>query len=202
MSQSSNSLKTSQKRTLDAWEITLKRVNIEQFPEDLKIKIEQIERELSQNNYQVINEINNIVQENTDLSNAYQIAREELAKDYNSQEKNKIAIPWDSSYSTDETSYYQTKNPKALFILQELDASPLTVRDLKYRLNLPPGDVLELLKKLWNQRKINKVSGNIWYSIFPITKPKRFDIKEDDSKTYFTLTSLGEMELRKSIRER
>lgn len=202
MSQSFNSLKPSQKRTLNAWKIALQRVNIEEFPESLKETIEQIEAKLSENNYQVLDEIPEIVKNISGFCDAYQTARQELAEDYDSKERNKIAIPWDSNYSNDRTSSSKKKtkqkiNPKALFILQELETYPLTLEDLKYRLNLPSWEVLKLIKQLWNERKINKVSGNIWYSIFPITKPRTLDIQEDDSETYFTITSLGEIELRR-----
>ncbi|MDJ0845034.1 hypothetical protein [Crocosphaera sp.] len=201
MSQSFNSLDLSQKRTLNAWKIALKRVNIEEFPESLRATIEQIEDKLSENNYQVLDEIPEIVKNISDFCDAYQTARQELAEDYNSQERNKIAITWDSNYSNDRTANAKKKtkqkiNPKALFILQELETYPLTLEDLKYRLQLPSWEVHQLVKQLWKERKINKVSGNIWYSVFPITKPRPFDVQEDDSDTYFTVTSLGKIELR------
>ena len=81
--------------------------------------------------------------------------------------------------------------------MQELENYPLTLDDIKYRLNLKSEEVHQFVKQLWNERKVNKVSGSIWYSLFPITKPRRFDITEDDSHTSFTLTTLGEIELRR-----
>ena len=57
-------------------------------------------------------------------------------------------------------------------------------------------------KAMENEKKINKVSGNIWYSVFPITKRGILDIQEDDSETYFTVTSLGKIELRTSSNSR
>ncbi|MDJ0600019.1 MAG: hypothetical protein QNJ37_14400 [Crocosphaera sp.] len=201
MNQPSNSLKPSQQRTLNAWKIALQRVNIEEFPENLRATIEEIEAKLSENNYQVLDEIPEIVKNISDFCDAYQTARQELAEEYNSQERDKIAIPWDSNYSNDRIANSKKKtkqkiNPKELFILQELETYPLTLRDLKYRLELPSWEVHQLVKQLWNERKINKVSGNIWYSVFPITKPRSFDVQEDDSETYFTVTSLGKVELR------
>lgn len=207
MSQPYNSLKLSQKRTLDAWKIAINSVNIEHFSDELKTKIEQIERELYQNNYQVIDKIPEIVKENADLYDAYKTARKELAEDYDSQEKDKIAIPYNSNYATSINSNYGLKikgkiNRQAIFILQELETYPLTLEDLKCRLNLQSSEVHELVKKLWNERKINKVSGNIWYSVFPITKPREFDIIEDDQETYFNVTSLGKMQLHRFINSR
>ena len=202
MSQPFNSLKPSQERTLNAWKIALERIDFNNLSKDLIVRIEQIERELSQNNYQVIDDIINIVKENNDLNDAYQTARQELAEDYNSKERTKIAVPLGVNNSNHRTSKTRTKTKqkvdrKALFILQELETYPLTLQDLKYRLELPSWEVYQLVKKLWNDRKINKVSGNIWYSVFPITKPGTLDIEEDDSETYFTVTSLGEMDLRR-----
>lgn len=200
MSQPFNSLKPSQERTLNAWKIALERIDFNNLSKDLIVRVEQIERELSQNNYQVIDEIINIVKENDDLNDAYQTARQGLTKDYNSKERTKIAVPLEGPNYRIVGFRGRTKqkiDPNALFILQELDTYPLTLRDLKYRLDLSSGKVLELIKQLWNERKINKVSGNIWYSVFPITKPGTLDIEEDDSETYFTVTSLGEMDLRR-----
>ena len=201
MSQPSKPLKPSQKRSLDALKIAIQNVDVEQLPEDLREKIKRIEIESSTNNYQFIDEIIALIQNISDFNAAYKKARQELAEDYNSQEKDKIASPYTSNHSSYNTSNAREKtkqeiNPKALFILQQLDTYPLTLRDLRYRLNLPSSEVFKLIKKLWNERKINKVSGSIWYSIFPITKPGIFDITEDDSETYFTLTTLGEIELR------
>ncbi|MGK7880957.1 MAG: hypothetical protein AB4060_12780 [Crocosphaera sp.] len=202
MSQPSQPLKPSQQRTLDALKIAIKSVDIEQLPEDLREKIKRIEIESSTNNYQFIDEIIALIQNISDFNAAYKKARQELADEYNSQEKDKRGNPDSSNHSTSKKSNYRAKTkgkitPKELFILQELDTYPLTLEDLKYRLNLPSSEVFKLIKKLWNERKINKVSGSIWYSIFPITKPGRFDITEDDSATYFTLTTLGEMQLRR-----
>ncbi|EAZ90266.1 hypothetical protein [Crocosphaera chwakensis] len=202
MSQPSNPLKSSQKRTLDAWKIALKRVDVDTFPENLKVKIEQIERDLSQNNYEVISKIREVVKENDNFNDTYQTVRQELAEQYSSKERDKIAIPLEGNNLTNRSFKNREKtkqkiDPKALFILQELDTYPLTLRDLKYRLDLPSWEVYKLIKQLWNDRKINKVSGNIWYSVFPITKPRNLDIQEDDSETYFTVTSLGKTQLRK-----
>ncbi len=207
MSKPDNYLKPSQKRTLRAWKIALDRINIAQFSEDLKEKIEQIERELSQENHQVIDKIIEIVKENADLNDAYETARKELAQDYNSQERTKTAIAWDSNYLTSSTSKSPTKtqekiNRKALLILQALENYPLTLEDLKYRLNLQSWEVRKLVKQLWNERKISKLSGNIWYNLLPITKRGELSIENDDSETYFTLTSLGTLQLHSLVNSR
>ena len=197
MTQPSKPLKPSQKRTLDALKIAIQRVDIEQLPEDLREKIKSIERESSEYNYQVIDEIIASIENISHFNAAYQKARDELTKDYNSKEKTKIASSYPSNHSPSRAKTEQEINPKALFILQELENYPLTLEDLKYRLNLKSEEVHQIVKQLWNERKVNKVSGSIWYSLFPITKPRRFDITEDDSHTSFTLTSLGEIELRR-----
>ena len=197
MTQPSKPLKPSQKRTLDALKIAIQRVDIEQLPEDLREKIKSIERESSEYNYQVIDEIIASIENISHFNAAYQKARDELTKDYNSKEKTKIASSYPSNHSPSRAKTEQEINPKALFILQELEDYPLTLEDLKYRLNLKSEEVHQIVKQLWNERKVNKVSGSIWYSLFPITKPRRFDITEDDSHTSFTLTTLGEIELRR-----
>ena len=197
MTQPSKPLKPSQKRTLDALKIAIQRVNIEQLPEDFREKINSIETESSEYNYQVIDEIIASIENISDFNAAYQKARDELTKDYNSKEKTKIASSYPSNHSPSRAKTEQEINPKALFILQELENYPLTLEDLKYRLNLKSEEVHQIVKQLWNERKVNKVSGSIWYSLFPITKPRRFDITEDDSHTSFTLTTLGEIELRR-----
>ncbi|CCQ50266.1 hypothetical protein WH8501_21030 [Crocosphaera watsonii WH 8501] len=197
MTQPSKPLKPSQKRTLDALKIAIQRVDIEQLPEDLREKIKSIERESSEYNYQVIDEIIASIENISHFNAAYQKARDELTKDYNSKEKTKIASSYPSNHSPSRAKTEQEINPKALFILQELENYPLTLEDLKYRLNLKSEEVHQIVKQLWNERKVNKVSGSIWYSLFPITKPRRFDITEDDSHTSFTLTTLGEIELRR-----
>lgn len=207
MSQPYDSLKPSQKRTLNAWKIALEDVNFEHFSEALKEKIEDIEKELSQNNYQVINEILEIVKENTDLNDAYQTARKALAEDYNSQERDKIAISYNSNNLTPITSNSRTKtkqkiNRKALLILQALETYPLTLEDLKYRLNLPSSQVHKLVKQLWNERKINTLSGNSLYNLLPIIQRGELNIESDDSDTYFTLTSLGTLQLRTLVNSR
>ena len=197
MTQPSKPLKPTQKITLDALKIAIQRVNIEQLPEDLREKIKSIERESSEYNYQVIDEIIASIENISHFNAAYQKARDELTKDYNSKEKTKIASSYPSNHSPSRAKTEQEINPKALFILQELENYPLTLEDLKYRLNLKSEEVHQIVKQLWNERKVNKVSGSIWYSLFPITKPRRFDITEDDSHTSFTLTTLGEIELRR-----
>ena len=197
MTQPSKPLKPSQKRTLDALKIAIQRVDIEQLPEDLREKIKSIERESSEYNYQVIDEIIASIENISHFNAASQKARDELTKDYNSKEKTKIASSYPSNHSPSRAKTEQEINPKALFILQELENYPLTLEDLKYRLNLKSEEVHQIVKQLWNERKVNKVSGSIWYSLFPITKPRRFDITEDDSHTSFTLTTLGEIELRR-----
>ncbi|CCQ61604.1 hypothetical protein [Crocosphaera watsonii] len=197
MTQPSKPLKPSQKRTLDALKIAIQRVDIEQLPEDLREKIKSIERESSEYNYQVIDEIIASIENISHFNAAYQKARDELTKDYNSKEKTKTASSYPSNHSPSRAKTEQEINPKALFILQELENYPLTLEDLKYRLNLKSEEVHQIVKQLWNERKVNKVSGSIWYSLFPITKPRRFDITEDDSHTSFTLTTLGEIELRR-----
>ena len=197
MTQPSKPLKPSQKRTLDALKIAIQRVDIEQLPEDLREKIKSIERESSEYNYQVIDEIIASIENISHFNAAYQKARDELTKDYNSKEKTKIASSYPSNHSPSRAKTEQEINPKALFILQELENYPLTLEDLKYRLNLKSEEVHQIVKQLWNERKVNKVSGSIWYSLFPITKPRKFDITEDDSHTSFTLTTLGEIELRR-----
>ena len=207
MTQPSKPLKPTQKITLDALKIAIQRVNIEQLPEDFREKINRIETESSEYNYQVIDEIIASIENISDFNYAYKKARQELAEEYNSQEKTKTASTYPSTYSPSNTSHSPAKNtqkinPKALFILQELEDYPLTLEDLKYRLELSSSEVLEIVKELWNEKKINKVSGNIWYSVFPITKRGILDIQEDDSETYFTVTSLGKIELRTSSNSR
>ena len=197
MTQPSKPLKPTQKITLDALKIAIQRVNIEQLPEDFREKINSIETESSEYNYQVIDEIIASIENISHFNAAYQKARDELTKDYNSKEKTKIASSYPSNHSPSRAKTEQEINPKALFILQELENYPLTLEDLKYRLNLKSEEVHQIVKQLWNERKVNKVSGSIWYSLFPITKPRRFDITEDDSHTSFTLTTLGEIELRR-----
>ncbi len=207
MSQPSKPLKPSQQRSLDALKIAIQNVDIEQLPEDLREKIKNLEIESSTNNYQFIDEIIAMIQNISDFNSAYKKARQELAEEYNSQEKTKIASPYPSNYSTSNTSNSRAKtkqriNPKALFILQELENYPLTLRDLKYRLDLPSWEVHKIVKQLWEQRKINTLSGSIWYNLLPITKRGELTVENDDSETYFTVTSLGRLQLRKSMRDR
>ena len=96
MTQPSKPLKPSQKRTLDALKIAIQRVDIEQLPEDLREKIKSIERESSEYNYQVIDEIIASIENISHFNAAYQKARDELTKDYNSKEKTKIASSYPS----------------------------------------------------------------------------------------------------------
>ena len=132
MTQPSKPLKPSQKRTLDALKIAIQRVDIEQLPEDLREKIKSIERESSEYNYQVIDEIIASIENISHFNAAYQKARDELTKDYNSKEKTKIASSYPSNHSPSRAKTEQEINPKALFILQELENYPLTLEDLKY----------------------------------------------------------------------
>lgn len=207
MSQPSKPLKPSQKRTLDALKIAIQRIDIEQLPEDLREKIKIIEIESSTNNYQVVDEIIASIENISDFNAAYKKARQELGEEYKSQEKTKIASTYPSSYSTSNTSKSRAKtkqkiNPKALFILQELENYPLTLEDLKYRLDLQSWEVYKIVKQLWNERKINTLSGSIWYNLLPITKRGELPIEKDDAETHFTVTSLGRLQLRKSKRDR
>ncbi|MDJ0579532.1 hypothetical protein [Crocosphaera sp.] len=207
MSQPSKPLKPSQKRSLDALKIAIQNVDVEQLPEDLREKIKRIEIESSRNNYQFIDEIIALIQNISDFNAAYKKARQELADEYNSQEKDKISSPYPSNYSSYNTSNSSAKtkqkiNPKELFILQELENYPLTLEDLKYRLNLKSEEVHQVVKKLWNERKINTLSGSIWYNLLPITKRGELPVEKDDSETYFTVTSLGRLQLSKSMRDR
>lgn len=208
MSQSEHSLKQSQQRTLDAWNIALEKINLEQLPEALQENIEIIQRELSQNNYQSLEKIPDIVKQDIDLKQVYSAARQELRKEYVSQERTKSAATIEevSTFSFPNAEPVEkTKsklNRKALLILQELDNYPLTLEDLKYRLDLPSWEVHKIMKQLWNERKIDKVSGNIWYSVFPITKRKEFDVDNDDSNIAFLLTSLGKFHLHSVVKSR
>lgn len=165
-------------------------------------QIEALQNDLDQHNYNKIDEkIYGLIDQDHILNQAYHNAYQEITQNYSSKTKDKIAIDGTILLTPPVTNIrerYPSKiNRKALFILQELETYPLTLQDLKYRLELPSWEVYQLVKKLWNDRKINKVSGNIWYSVFPITKPGTLDIEEDDSETYFTVTSLGEMDLRR-----
>lgn len=204
MNSSSSPLKPSQQRTLLAWYQALNKVNPDSFSDSLTQKIQQINTELNQNNYQILEEIPTLVTLNPDLQQAYEREREQLSKGYSSQEKDKLAadvtlpLKDDLSYSIrplDSEQLIKT-NRKVLLILQSLENCPLTPHDLKYRLNLPSSEITKLIKQLWNERKINKVSGNIWYNLLPIIPRRELIIDNDDSETYFTLTLLGKWQLK------
>ena len=71
MTQPSKPLKPTQKITLDALKIAIQRVNIEQLPEDFREKINSIETESSEYNYQVIDEIIASIENISDFNYAY-----------------------------------------------------------------------------------------------------------------------------------
>ena len=114
MTQPSKPLKPTQKITLDALKIAIQRVNIEQLPEDFREKINSIETESSEYNYQVIDEIIASIENISDFNYAYKKARQELAEEYNSQEKTKTASTYSSTYSPSNTSHSPAKNTQKI----------------------------------------------------------------------------------------
>ena len=78
-------------------------------------------------------------------------------------------------------------NLQAISILQALEFKPLTIENLVYTLNLPQEKVHHLVQRLWNEGKIDTVTGGILRKIFPTLRSK----KQLNESAYFTLTSLG-----------
>jgi hypothetical protein len=187
-SSSSHSLKPSQQRTLLAWYQALDKVNPDSFSDSLTQKIQHIQTELSQDNYQIIAEIPTTVKLNPDLHQAYETAREQLTEAYSSQEKDKFILT-----SVEEKS---TTEAKELSILKALDIRSLTIENLMYRLNLPEDQVIEAIEKLWNEGKIANASGSLLGKFIP-----RFRNKKKKLDDYFTLTFKGRLQVKSLLKE-
>ena len=94
----------------------------------------------------------------------------------------------------------QKEDIKLASILKALEFHPLTIRDLAYSLNISIDESRLLVKRLWDQGKINTLESNILGNIFPFFRKKVAVSKLDETRTHFTLTSVGHFQLHPVIK--
>ncbi|ELS00852.1 hypothetical protein Xen7305DRAFT_00005530 [Xenococcus sp. PCC 7305] len=80
---------------------------------------------------------------------------------------------------------------KTISILKALELRPLTVENLAYRLEMDEEQTYQIVKRLWQERKIDSLHESTLRKIFPFLIPRNQSSKIDPTNTYLTTTSLG-----------
>ena len=119
-------------------------------------------------------------------SNDFQVAIQEIVKRFHNSK--------DSFLNTLQmaSSVAQAKaDLKAISILEALEFRPLTVENLAYGLEMDQEQTYQIVKRLWQERKIDTIQGSTLRKILPFLRPKNQSCKIEPTTTYLTLTSLG-----------
>ena len=94
----------------------------------------------------------------------------------------------------------QKEKIKLESVLKALEFHPLTIQDLAYSLNISIEECQILIKRLWDQGKINTLESSSLGNIFPFLRNKKRVSEFNKAKTQFTLTSRGHFQLHPVIK--
>jgi hypothetical protein len=85
----------------------------------------------------------------------------------------------------------EVTDARSIAVLKALEKRPLTVKGLVYVVGLSLDQAWVIVRLLWKEGYIDRVTSNIFYKIFPMLKNRQRTCQTIRPDTYLTLTAKG-----------